>query len=68
MSSDRAFGWSCREVVSDADVKQRPGYGVQSTHLHQTMNTDAPLLTPHEEFDYDDSIVAGCVKNGNFSG
>ena len=32
------------------------------------MNTDAPLLTPYEEFDYDDSIVAGSVKNGNFSG
>ena len=65
MLSDRAFAGS-RWEVSD-DIKQRPGHGVQSTRLNLTMNTDAPLFAPYEEFDYDDSL-AGSDKNSHFSG
>ena len=65
MSSDRVLSWSREEVVSD-DIHRRPGYGVQSTRLHPTMNTDAPSFTPYEEFDCDDSIAGS--DDGKFSG
>jgi hypothetical protein len=65
MSSGRAFAWSHQQEVVSDDVKRRPGYGVESTRVHPTMNTDAPLFTPYDEFDYDDYLAGS--DSGNFS-
>ena len=49
---------SCRESVAD-ESQRRPGYGVESTRLNPTMSTDAPLSSPHDEFDYDHAFLGG---------